>query len=113
MFFFFTKQVTEAVTISYIIKLLQVAEIIKEDLWPSPLSYFNTVIDLFFVLFSSLSFLKMKLEIKCNFPTSPTQDPDDEDFDGEEGDEEVNDPTLSCFVNLMTCLYFFLLFQFQ
>ncbi|KAF9671478.1 hypothetical protein SADUNF_Sadunf12G0051900 [Salix dunnii] len=28
--------------ISYVIKLLQVAEIIKEDLWPNPLSYFNT-----------------------------------------------------------------------
>jgi hypothetical protein len=53
-------------------KKMQVAEIIKEDLWPNPLSYFNTVIDLFFALFSSLSFLKMKLEIKCNFPNSPT-----------------------------------------
>eukprot|EP00258_Populus_trichocarpa_P016243 XP_006374470.1 NAP1-related protein 2 [Populus trichocarpa] len=38
----------------------EVAEIIKEDLWPNPLSYFNT-------------------------------DPDDEDFDGDEGDEEDKD----------------------
>lgn len=35
----------------------EIAEIIKEDLWPNPLSYFNT-------------------------------DPDEEDFDGDEGEEE-------------------------
>jgi hypothetical protein len=37
---------------------MQVAEIIKEDLWPNPLSYFNTVIELFFVLFSFPFFLE-------------------------------------------------------
>jgi hypothetical protein len=39
-------------------KKMQVAEIIKEDLWPNPLSYFNTVIELFFVLFSFPFFLE-------------------------------------------------------
>ncbi|XP_034888645.1 NAP1-related protein 2 isoform X1 [Populus alba] len=43
----------------------EVAEIIKEDLWPNPLSYFNIVIDLF--------------------------DPDEEDFDGDEADEGEKD----------------------
>jgi len=45
---------------------MQVAEIIKEDLWPNPLKYFNNEVDDEF----------------------EGEDEDDEDLDGEDGEDD-------------------------
>lgn len=70
----------------------QVAEIIKEDLWPNPLSYFNNVC--FFLLLSSQAeiviywcflhgnFLKQLLYYDL-------QDVDEDELEEEESNEEV------------------------
>lgn len=78
---------------------LQVAEIIKEDLWPNPLTYFNNVIPLPFSFllfpihaFPPVSFFHNKCYDGLNHflmvkSMALLQEADEEEF---EGDEEVN-----------------------